>query len=993
MSTKTRFGLFTALFILFGLMSAQAQSVVHNKAYYDAITYEWTDAAGANHTNAITDLATDPYQIVALLKKVYCDPNIPGPLKSAYKENGERERDVHYGAIEGGWNISDEDVIPPYEEGYTLLMVAVKDELNLVGSDTRQQTGTSGWLNPQPTYGTFMSNFFTQPSELINYIGDNVASVQLLTDGLRIGENLEIGTVFNISGTYNRFFILGKGQAREKDEWVIQQQNSYSPYKIIAGERVPFKEMFEEFSPTSGLAGSEITDFYASMVKGDIYGVIHDCASVIEVEHYFSMAGKNNTDPRSLTGLNIFIPDYRLLYWVDQYKYRTYRINWMGDTIWTEHGPYDVDGRTLNPYKTITGADIFSSTNSRSYLCANYGNYNPAHAPRVGIYMITLDADATPAAEAKTFDVVLDWTSSLDQMSGSAVPQNYIVYIIATDEYGNETLVEVVQTTDSYYTYTVPQNEHSYTITYIVFGQPADGEHDAFVAWSNTDDVIIPGWNDFLSLTLNHYESDYVSSEQNNYYRNFLNPENMDMLNALTVERVAAGENSFTLYRFDANNPDAMIPVAVLTLIPGNNGVRYTIEYENQVPLADYNINVVTSGNLNVDNNGAIDLNDIMFVDQFNANTANNDHPSRYGYMLALNGETNKTTNTVEVPVFKTNSTIDGYYTLEEVMADVDAELPTNVKNANVEMSLSNNPAIYYYTLERGDNTYPNEPISKLQRRTDGTYLEMLDVLPQYFNTEAQPGIVNRLDNLVEYGEPGDYMSYEPVIWTFGTDRVKQDGENSYGSPIYRTGVGAVTSHVIGTYSVTEFGEWKDEMGRKCCIYNPYIDLYGFVPTDASVDYEPFMYRVWRLCNTVRGYTIDPVTNKPVNDPDADRSPKALIVEEMSNEHMISLGSEFNGLEFGALTNSTIQFLVRFYYKKVGENGIRDNSVPMYYVVDQLVNWTEMRTAVNEINAIVEVGKTYYNAQGIESDKPFKGVNIVVTQYSDGSTKTSKIVK
>ena len=65
----------------------------------------------------------------------------------------------------------------------------------------------------------------------------------------------------------------------------------------------------------------------------------------------------------------------------------------------------------------------------------------------------------------------------------------------------------------------------------------------------------------------------------------------------------------------------------------------------------------------------------------------------------------------------------------------------------------------------------------------------------------------------------------------------------------------------------------------------------------------------------------------------------------------------------------------------------------MYYVVDQLVNWTEMRTAVNEINAIVEVGKTYYNAQGIESDKPFKGVNIVVTHYSDGSTKTSKIVK
>ena len=70
MNTKTQFGLLTALFLLFGLMSAQAQSVVHNKAYYDAITYQWNDASGVSHTNSITDLATDPYQIVALLKKV-----------------------------------------------------------------------------------------------------------------------------------------------------------------------------------------------------------------------------------------------------------------------------------------------------------------------------------------------------------------------------------------------------------------------------------------------------------------------------------------------------------------------------------------------------------------------------------------------------------------------------------------------------------------------------------------------------------------------------------------------------------------------------------------------------------------------------------------------------------------------------------------------------------------------------------------------------------
>ena len=45
------------------------------------------------------------------------------------------------------------------------------------------------------------------------------------------------------------------------------------------------------------------------------------------------------------------------------------------------------------------------------------------------------------------------------------------------------------------------------------------------------------------------------------------------------------------------------------------------------------------------------------------------------------------------------------------------------------------------------------------------------------------------------------------------------------------------------------------------------------------------------------------------------------------------------------------------------------------------------------MNASNEVSKTYYNAQGLSSDKPFDGVNIVVTTYSDGSTHTSKVVR
>ena len=968
---KNKIGLFAALFMLFGLMSAQAQSVVHNKAYYEAITYQWTDASGAMHTNAITDEATDPYQIVALLKKVYCDPNIPGPKYSAYDKNGNRERVVDYGAVGGGWNISASDVTAPYEEGYTILMVSVKEELS---------------LRPNDNYGSYE---FPNAATLISYIGSNIASVQLLTDGLRIGEGMHAGTAFNISGNYNRFFMLGKGQARQKTQWVLDEQGGWFNEDIY-GERVPFKSMFEQFSPTDGSENSEILDFYTKMIAGDVYPVVHDCASVLQTEHYFSMAGKNGHESKSLTGLNIFIPDYRLLYWEDVVRYN--------------NRDHTVDGRMMNPYYDINGNRCRSS---RSYFEVDFAQYNPAYAPMVGLYTIKLEGNAAEGTEERTYDVTLDWTSSLNTMANGEVPQTYTVYIVLTDEYGNETYEELVVTGETTYTYTVPQDEHSYTITYIVHGQPSDGEHDMFVAWSNQASVIIPGWNDFLSLQLNHFESDYKSAEELNYYRNFLNLENDDVLNGLTRARINDGEDTFVLYRFDTNNPDVMIPVAELKLIANGNNVRYEVTYDNQEPLAGYNVNVVTSGNLgSYGQNDVIDLGAILFVDQFTASTADNTHSNRYGYMLALVGNT-KTTNTVEVPVQKTASTIDGFYTLDEIMSDVDRHLDVNIKNANVEMNLANNPAIYYYTLERGDNMNPNDALSKLQRRTDGTFMEMNDRLGMAGNIYPD-GVLNLLDTDVLTGIYNDFTTYVPVIWTFGTNRVNNNPElnndavNSYGSPIWKTGVAQITdAQASASFTAGEFVTWKDEANRLCCYFNPVITVKSDLPDYASVDYEVCMYRVWRLCDDIRNSTYDPVTGYRVNDVNADRDPDKLIVEEMTDATEVTFGdaiydfpmanNEFGGLAYGALKDSQTAFIVRMYYKKADS---AKADAPLYYVVEKTIdNWSNIYVDVNELNINNEVSKTYYNALGIPSDKPYDGVNIVVTRYSNGATTTSKLVK
>lgn len=51
-------------------------------------------------------------------------------------------------------------------------------------------------------------------------------------------------------------------------------------------------------------------------------------------------------------------------------------------------------------------------------------------------------------------------------------------------------------------------------------------------------------------------------------------------------------------------------------------------------------------------------------------------------------------------------------------------------------------------------------------------------------------------------------------------------------------------------------------------------------------------------------------------------------------------------------------------------------------------------TAINNVNVTKEVvSHTYYNIAGVASDKPFSGINIVVTRYTDGTSSATKILR
>ena len=51
-------------------------------------------------------------------------------------------------------------------------------------------------------------------------------------------------------------------------------------------------------------------------------------------------------------------------------------------------------------------------------------------------------------------------------------------------------------------------------------------------------------------------------------------------------------------------------------------------------------------------------------------------------------------------------------------------------------------------------------------------------------------------------------------------------------------------------------------------------------------------------------------------------------------------------------------------------------------------------TAISDVDAGKTVSSVkFYNITGMESDKPFSGVNIVVTRYTDGSFSTTKVLR
>lgn len=523
----------------------------------------------------------------------------------------------------------------------------------------------------------------------------------------------------------------------------------------------------------------------------------------------------------------------------------------------------------------------------------------------------------------------------------------------------------------------------------------------------------------------------------------------------LSVQVTGSGEGDVHMYidGQEVNNPyylergteDYYVTVTVTAQINDTQHAMSTTTQQVLVPKLT-NLEELIAGWTELpgtySNNSVINWNDnLMFVDRFTASTADNQHAPKYIYKMTendtkLDGNL-RSTNEHIIPVMKTGSMMNGFYTQDQLDQDSTRALTMGIMNVDAQLYLEHSSDIYYYTLDRSVNSYNDEDyieLSRMQRNLNNTYTEMGDYYP--YGATVNYGEINRLDTVTEIFDDGvynvDFLTYVPIVWTLGNDpsnkRLNWDNDhkhNSYGSPRWQNGVGDCSilevhaERQTGKYGSTNF---VDNNGDSCSVFMlDVLKAVGALPANSNINYKPYMFRVFVVSESgqLRGYRWRP---EPGTDPDNTGTPGSGAEYNPDQDHYVwcvwdelTDGFEFqktksdtwaDNMIFGALDNiSDLQVFVRYYYLVDGDNStiIDPSNLRAPKRGDGSGMGAESPGSSPGISTgIIEkwydlnhgeiVSKTYVNAQGMKSDKPFKGFNIVITRYSDGTSSTTKVM-
>lgn len=414
------------------------------------------------------------------------------------------------------WDVSYFECVPE-KEGKTVLLVETVDNLS-----TKESKGYNE---------IFAQNDYEGKEPWIKAV--TVLPLDHQMDIIADGGSAKTGTLVNIKGDLNKFFVAIKGSINPH----VYLKSSSSVKTVTFA---PFEYYFEQLAPINiNNDGTEIEDqpldnaYDLMYTQGKKFPVNHDCSSVFRNFHPIMMGSSNNTDKIYSVNMLLYIPDDR---------------NVGGDNGNVQNWRYNMDKR-----------------------------------PYFFIQKITLESalDNTPTKDAPTAWVKQNWTSTLqdiipnqtetfyiqrsyDGVTWTTVPQDEID-LNDNVTWTEDGLMKRVNEKATEIKVRETMKREDQTVHYRVYGRIlCEGNKDFEFVLSNEDDVVIKGWatptNPDLLISVEHV-SEFIKDKQVNNYTNTINfltrgSAESELIKALRPEHVGTDGKATTFYlrRFENVN-------------------------------------------------------------------------------------------------------------------------------------------------------------------------------------------------------------------------------------------------------------------------------------------------------------------------------------------------------------------------------------------------------------------------------------------------------
>ncbi len=540
---------------------------IKDEAFFSGKDYTWTDSEGT-HTSYLNEPATTPEQMIAMLRKVYTDPEIPGNLKRGFAADGsdtdETNQAVYYSGVGGvkmtgsyianadsyeyediyGWGITgnvnevlessylasdntnyidyiatyaalDQEQYKPDNEGLTLLLVEMKDTY---------VDGSNNAIRKATTYAT-------EYDRLKAYFANTVKSIRVITQAKRTGEGAGTGTLFKIDcDKMNKFFLLAKGQLHlDHNSYYGAEENASDLFtgdlndsnwdfgvppgymNFLSVSYSNHDDWYNEENYTIGYQDGMFLDVRTGELFYHMFEQFSPSMpsdSVGSLDLYQNMTTNMESFPVIHDCLGITRMNHQfMLYGADSKDDDCQDIR---DLMF-----FIPDYRMLKHNNRDAGATV------QQYL-----NYHTKHQPSMGLFVIKQNPITGEQIDGQeTYKLHLTWDSNLLKFLPGEQGQ-YTLYRVITNPDGTKTYQAVGEFDPNTFDYydNVPMQQTGQQVTYVVQGQ--DVGKFLSLQMSNEESYIIPGLDraEQIRIALNndYYFSRYDAAEQKNYYSNSL---------------------------------------------------------------------------------------------------------------------------------------------------------------------------------------------------------------------------------------------------------------------------------------------------------------------------------------------------------------------------------------------------------------------------------------------------------------------------------------